>query len=265
MAATFPLALRSARKVRILMKARVACVVATLLLFGAVGSAQSVASLLQKGIYTHETLGDLDAAIRIYEQVIASAPAGSDLRTQAERRLATARTQRKFVAEHPLLATVDAGTYRHTWTGTTFDVPEGWKLRGTGPSSDDGEMVSFSTSDPSVESVAVWMKKDSTAPDKVAARLDGAPVEKIGQRREQGYEDYQIREGSLQHLSIGGQPALFAIGDFRQQGSDRPMSEYLMWIYTEKSRVFFFARVPAEGFEQLRRQIDAMVNSAIVP
>ncbi|HYI94342.1 MAG TPA: hypothetical protein VEX68_12415 [Bryobacteraceae bacterium] len=43
-------------------------------------SAQSAAELLQKGIYTQETVGDIDAAIRIYQQVIAL---GSDTRTQA--------------------------------------------------------------------------------------------------------------------------------------------------------------------------------------
>lgn len=43
-------------------------------------SAQSAAELLQKGIYTQETVGDIDAAIRIYQQVIAL---GSDSRTQA--------------------------------------------------------------------------------------------------------------------------------------------------------------------------------------
>ena len=43
-------------------------------------SAQSAAELLQKGIYTQETVGDIDAAIRIYQQVIAL---GSDSRSQA--------------------------------------------------------------------------------------------------------------------------------------------------------------------------------------
>jgi hypothetical protein len=167
------------------MKARLACVAAAILLFGLVANAQSVATLLQKGIYNHETVGDLDAAIRIYEQVIASAPAGSDLAAQAQRRLAAARAQRKFVAEHPLLATFDGRTYKHTWTGATFDVPDTWKLRGTSPSSDDGEMATFSAG-LTEEGVSVWMKKDATPPEGLAARLDGAPIEKVRSRLEQG-------------------------------------------------------------------------------
>ena len=39
-------------------------VAVAILLFGLVANAQSVAALLQKGIYNHETVGDLDAAIR---------------------------------------------------------------------------------------------------------------------------------------------------------------------------------------------------------
>ena len=248
------------------MRTRVACVAVAIavVLCGSVGSAQTAATLLQKGIYTHDTLGDLDAAIKIFEQVIAAAPAGSELRTQAERRLTAAKAQRKWVQEHPQYASFDGRTYRHTWTETTFEVPEGFKLRGTGPSSDDGEMATFSLDDPEIEGLAVWMKKDPTAPDKLAARLDGAPVEKVGQRLEQGYAGYHIREGSLEHLTIGRQPAVFAIGDYVSDTNKRPMAEYLMWIYTEKNRVFFFCRMPADKFDTVRRQIDAIVQTSMV-
>lgn len=247
------------------MRTRIACVAVALMLFGSAGSAQTAATLLQKGIYTHDTLGDLDAAIKIFEQVIAAAAPGSDLRTQAERRLAAAKAQRKWVAEHPKLAAFDGRTYRHDWTGTTLEVPNTWTLRGTNPSSDEGEMATFSISDDAVEGVAVWMKKDATAPHELAARLDGAPIEKVGQRTEQGYTRYRIREGSLQHMTLGGQPALFAIGEYFQEGSNQPMAEYLMWIYTQKNRVFFFSRMPADRFDSVRREIDAVVQYAIVP
>jgi hypothetical protein len=68
----------------------------------------------------------------------------------------------------------------------------------------------------------------------------------------------------MQHVTIGGQPALLAIGDYLMQGTNRPMAEYLAWIYTEKNRVFFFSRVPAEDFEALKPQLDVMVQSAVV-
>ena len=53
-------------------------------LLATAGSAQTAAELLQKGIYTQETAGDLDAAIQIYRQVISSA--GNHARWQPRRK-----------------------------------------------------------------------------------------------------------------------------------------------------------------------------------
>lgn len=50
---------------------------------------QTSAELLQKGIYTQDTVGDLDSAIKIYRQVVASASESRALGAQAQFRLAT--------------------------------------------------------------------------------------------------------------------------------------------------------------------------------
>src|SRR5439155_7333169 len=49
--------------------------------------AQSVSALLQKGVYSEETVGDLDAAIKIYAQIVAEADANQALVAQAHYRL----------------------------------------------------------------------------------------------------------------------------------------------------------------------------------
>ncbi|HEV2962060.1 MAG TPA: tetratricopeptide repeat protein [Candidatus Angelobacter sp.] len=49
---------------------------------------QSIADLLQKGIYTQETVGDLDAAIKIYRQIVNSASQSRTYAAQAQYRLA---------------------------------------------------------------------------------------------------------------------------------------------------------------------------------
>ncbi len=54
------------------------------------GSAQSASELLQKGIYTQETAGDLDGAIQIYRQIVASAPAQHEIAAEAQYRMAEA-------------------------------------------------------------------------------------------------------------------------------------------------------------------------------
>jgi hypothetical protein len=54
------------------------------------GSAQSASELLQKGIYTQETAGDLDGAIQIFRQIVASAPTQHEIAAEAQYRLAQA-------------------------------------------------------------------------------------------------------------------------------------------------------------------------------
>jgi hypothetical protein len=57
-------------------------------MLGGPAAGQTSAELLQKGIYTQETVGDLDTAIRIYRQVVASASESRALGAQAQFRLA---------------------------------------------------------------------------------------------------------------------------------------------------------------------------------
>jgi hypothetical protein len=50
-----------------------ASAVLALSLLAAPGQAQTAVELLQKGIYTQETVGNIDAAIQIYRQVASTA------------------------------------------------------------------------------------------------------------------------------------------------------------------------------------------------
>lgn len=59
-------------------------VVAAILPLGVVAGAESSSSLLEKGIYTEETVGDLDAAIEIYEKIIAEGKANREFVAQAQ-------------------------------------------------------------------------------------------------------------------------------------------------------------------------------------
>lgn len=51
-------------------------------------AAQSASELLQKGIYTQDTVGDLDGAIQIYRQIISSSPSQHEIAAEAQYRLA---------------------------------------------------------------------------------------------------------------------------------------------------------------------------------
>ncbi|MGC9970069.1 MAG: DUF3108 domain-containing protein [Bryobacteraceae bacterium] len=54
---------------------------------GSPAAAQTVSELLQKGIYTQETLGDLDGAVKIYRQLLATAKENRGYAAQAQYRL----------------------------------------------------------------------------------------------------------------------------------------------------------------------------------
>ncbi|HWB83802.1 MAG TPA: tetratricopeptide repeat protein [Bryobacteraceae bacterium] len=63
------------------------------------GAAQSPEELLEKGIYTQETVGDLDQAIEIYRQILSSSPAPRSYAAQAQYRLAQCLLQKDAKAD----------------------------------------------------------------------------------------------------------------------------------------------------------------------
>ncbi len=62
-------------------------------------SAASASELLEKGIYTEETKGDLDSAIAIYQQIVADAKAAQTLAAQAQYRLGLCYQKKNRTAE----------------------------------------------------------------------------------------------------------------------------------------------------------------------
>ena len=67
---------------------QLALTIFAVVLMGLPAEGQSTAELLQKGIYTQETVGDLDGAIKIYRQIINSASQSRTYAAQAQYRLA---------------------------------------------------------------------------------------------------------------------------------------------------------------------------------
>lgn len=64
-----------------------------------VAASASPSELLEKGIYSEETKGDLDAAIVIYQQVVSEVKAGQSLAAQAQYRLAQCYLKKNKTAE----------------------------------------------------------------------------------------------------------------------------------------------------------------------
>ena len=255
-----------------------ACIVALAIALGSSPAAQTLTEQLQRGIYTEETLKNKEEAARIYRQILAAPSVPESISTEAQRRLArlllsTPRPAPSTipaevrVAQAPERGVVEHGRYRHVASGTTFDLPAGWSAERTGPSSDDGEMTTLTDG---TFSINVWMIKETTPADQVAARVAAAPAEKVRQRRSGYYapgmsdpSTYDIPPDTLKPAMINGRHAMTAIGSYA--AGDRTKREYMTWIYTQQSRVFFFARVWPEDLAVLRPMFDVIVNSAIVP
>lgn len=252
---------------------------------------QTLTEQLQKGIYTEETLGNRDEAVRIYRQVIAAPAVPRSIAEEAQRRLArllittqppVVPAERAAVPREARLGAVDQGRYRHFSSGITFDLPPGWTASETYPSSDGGEMVTL-TQEGTKRSINVWMIKEDTPAARVAERVAGAPAEKIRQRHS-GYgipgmhdaSTYEISPQSVQPTMINGQQAMIAVGTYlgtplepygvaSERRAAVKMNEYMTWIYTQQSRAFFFARVPDGDLPELRSAFEQLVYSAIVP
>jgi len=63
------------------------------------GAAVSLPELMEQGIYSEETKGDLDAALKIYQQVVTEAKAGQALAAQAQYRLGVCLYKKKSFTE----------------------------------------------------------------------------------------------------------------------------------------------------------------------
>jgi hypothetical protein len=201
--------------------------------------------------------------MKIYQQILAAPSLPAPIYAEAQRRLARLLLpppQPRSMPQPPTLVgetifpsmpdrgVVDGTRYRHLASGITFDVPPGWKAGPTGPSSDDGDGMTMTNG---TQSIHVWMIKEETPPGEVAARVAAAPAEKVRQRHS-GYgipgmrdeKTYHIPDGALFPLMINGKHAMVAIAEYVgwEPGSLHDMREYLAWIYTPHSRVFFYSR-----------------------
>src|SRR5688572_2739941 len=189
------------------MKTRLALLMTAALLAPAAASAQSYSELLQRAIYLQETRGDLEGALRLYRQIASQAPPSSDARAQAVERLQALQKARPAAAYGR--GGLTGRMYRHAATGLILELPDGWQYNETHASSDNGEMVTMSSSDPKA-SISLWLIPEQNDWDSINRRLDGSPDMKVENRISMGMSDYRIRPGSRQRVTIGGNQAMVA-------------------------------------------------------
>lgn len=288
------------------------------------GFAQTPAELLQKGIYTQETAGDLDGAIQIYRQVVGLASNQPAIAAQAQFRLTESLLQkgdlagagpefetlarsysgqqelvdamgqrlRTIAANGPaqLLGSFQNGRYHHYWTGVELTQPPGWTFKGqmarpdgwdrvdlidgagkagtalvvirrapgTGQSAGQGDDGGWQSVGAITNAQGVLTDIDTVLQQRLQAKL-------TNQRQDsQGYHSYAYRPGSVQHRTVGGRQALSAVADYKDD-KGAAMNEYVVFVATEKSRVFFSVLAAATDFQAVMARFEPIVSTAVVP
>jgi tetratricopeptide (TPR) repeat protein len=151
--------------------------------------------------------------------------------------------------------------YHHNLTGSEFSLQD-WSLAMQSASSGGGEIVLLQNKASNALQVRVWMKPDRIATEDIPSWLRGAVQEKVIQRIPA--RGYRVRPDSIQFSTINGKQALSAIADYVED-DNTAMAESLTWIYTERARVFFFARIRASHFNTFKPSIDRLVETAVIP
>jgi tetratricopeptide (TPR) repeat protein len=260
----------------------------------------AAANLVSKGMAAEENLSTLDTAIKFYRQVISVPTDQRMYAAYAQFRLAqiflkkgelsaAGREFTKLAQDFPdcsdLVSTLAAesptdifnsppfrwpsvhpmssirnGRYHHNLTGFEINLMN-WAVESESSVSSGGGEIVFLSNPGLKAKISVWVKPDRLASADIPSRLRGAIPQKVLQRL--SFQDYKVRANSIQPLSIGGNQAIQASADFVEQGN--VMIEYLTWIYTEKTRVFFFARFKASEFQNLKDPIDQLIATSMVP
>jgi hypothetical protein len=150
--------------------------------------------------------------------------------------------------------------YVHKWTGVQLTLPAGWSLVSQGWGDHGGQIVLLKDSVTGTIA-SVWLKPETAQVADIPALLERKLDTKGMQRN--SYQDYRMRAGSVQHITVGGNQGVSVLADFVNLGQQK--SEYMAWIYSGKTHVFFDGRVPAEQLAAFQSRLDPLIQSASVP
>jgi hypothetical protein len=166
---------------------------------------------------------------------------------------------------------IENGRYHDRWSGVEFDLPSGWFIQGNTPDRNNpGGLTGFADPSGKAMILTAWMFKTDTDPENIPKLLSRVVAGKIAQRAGQAppgayivVPNYKIRDGSVEQTSIGGHPAVRAIGEWEQNG--KSFAEFLTWIYTEHTRTHFVLRAAAENLPSLQAPLEQILQSAKIP
>ena len=270
------------------------------LLLATVGSAQTAAELLQKGIYAHQTAGNADGAIEIYRQVIGMAGVDRAMAARAQMQLVSAFLQK---GDFPGRAGIQhAGADLRRSEGSGFgddhgDANGGEHARGHRPSSADTPVLTKGTlengvyhhtktgteirlpagwsvtgdGDSSGTGEAVMLSDGSGQSYFVWMLADPRPLAEISGALDHDVEyklHQRIVDGETGFKMRSGSLMKWARGNWQaasvafEFGQDGQQIEYDTWVRTETTKVYFRGICPASGVYGVQDRMQMLVGSA---
>ncbi|MGA8504419.1 MAG: hypothetical protein WB762_02295 [Candidatus Sulfotelmatobacter sp.] len=152
--------------------------------------------------------------------------------------------------------------YQDSGSGVSLSLPPGW--RWIGPDRWGEQQSTLLLREPETHQEVRLYVQILSPPDLISAeamdkKLSRRVQHKIRQRTREGYKDYHLRENSCELHSLGGRSALSWISEFTENG--RNMVEYVTRVRSENTNARFFAKLPAERFDDFKRRIDPVIDT----
>jgi hypothetical protein len=270
-------------------------------LLATAGSAQTAAELFQKGIYTQETAGDLDAAIQIYRQVISSAGTQRALAAQAQMRIVGVLLQKGDTAgaslefnilvqnysdQKEIIASIAArlgavlrssGTFPTTPPKLTKGTLENGLYHHTATGTEfrippgwsitndgpsSGGGEAIMFRDGSGQSYFVWLIANPQKLADIPIALDQDVEYKLHQRTVDAVDGFKMRPGTLFKWGAGTRQGISVAFEFNQNG---PQIEYDTWMRSDKNLLYFRAICPASNITMVQDSLHLLTEATTVP
>lgn len=215
---------------------------------------QTAAELLQKGIYTQETVGDIDAAIRIYQQVVALGAEGRNHAAQAQYRLGMCLLRKGSTAEaskafEKLIA--DYPEQKELVAAARQQIPEGLKLLAAPWI--EGEMLKLKLKMPTGLAIGMWVQsieKSQGGTLVVKSRTHAGGANQFS-RAEADLDTLRPRSTYFRQTMIGESRVAYSGRQAQVQVSGKPAktTELSQTTFDNELAIPLFRRLPlAEGY-----------------
>lgn len=232
----------------------IALLAAMLMAAPSLRAAQTGAELLQKGIYTQETVGDIDGAIRLYQQVIALGGEAREQTAQAQYRLGQCLLRKGSTSEatkafEKLIA--DFPEQKELVTAARQQMPAGIKL--IPPPWTEGEMTILTLKLPTGLPIGKWVQtieQSHGAAFVATTRTHAAGVNQFA-RVEADLVTLKPRSTYFRHTLLGEYRLAYNGAEVQTQatGKEARTSRIGPLTFDNETALSIFRRLPlAEGY-----------------